>query len=337
MVRRKKTLGFTLIELLVVIAIIGVLIALLLPAVQQAREAARRAQCSNNLKQIGLAIHNYHDAYKIFPNQTYHPNGACNLTAWTAMILPYLEESQTYDAINFNSLVYMPAPPTPEFSFTCYGISMQQNKTMYNKKVSAYACPSDTNRSGKEIEIWTAAPRGTSQSINYAGVHAAPYAFPYVREGTFTYWTGSMADTTAPLPIPRPLKAFSDGTSKTLYALETRGSNYYNAAATGAGLWSGATWFSFMPIYYIVTWGQPANWQYFSAPVIMPLYGINPLGTEKTTGLQPFWPIWFSASFHPGGVNGLMTDGSVQFISNSVDKAALWATTTVARGDNGVL
>src|SRR5262245_50975279 len=106
MIRRRA--GFTLIELLVVIAIIGVLIALLLPAVQQAREASRRAQCSNNLKQIGLALHNYHDAHKILPfgkgkdYQTSLP-GTPVYPRWStqALLLPFIERDDFYTGINF--------------------------------------------------------------------------------------------------------------------------------------------------------------------------------------------------------------------------------------------
>src|SRR5689334_25410189 len=103
--------AFTLIELLVVIAIIAVLIALLLPAVQQAREAARRTQCKNNLKQIGLALHNYHDTFRLFPPGYVDRNGNPNLTpdndlgpgwGWAAFLLPYIDQSPLYSPINFN-------------------------------------------------------------------------------------------------------------------------------------------------------------------------------------------------------------------------------------------
>src|SRR5213594_1506314 len=99
--------AFTLIELLVVIAIIAVLIALLLPAVQMAREAARKTQCRNNLKQIGLALHNYHDAYLVWPNEAIWnwvgvPGRDINFHTWLVMIMPYMDASATYNNINFS-------------------------------------------------------------------------------------------------------------------------------------------------------------------------------------------------------------------------------------------
>ena len=110
---RRRFAAFTLIELLVVIAIIAVLIALLLPAVQQAREAARRTQCKNNLKQLGLAIHNYHDVHARFPlNRTYRSDiwaGNTNTTnqpfgsvGWLVMCLPYIDQAAAYNSINWN-------------------------------------------------------------------------------------------------------------------------------------------------------------------------------------------------------------------------------------------
>lgn len=118
--------GFTLIELLVVIAIIAVLIALLLPAVQQAREAARRSQCKNNLKQIGLAMHNYHDNYRIFPI------GNLVGRSFTAQsyILPYIDQAPLYNKLNFNY---------PDY---CFYNNVPSNN-IYATKVLAYSCPSD--------------------------------------------------------------------------------------------------------------------------------------------------------------------------------------------------
>ena len=99
---RKRRGGFTLIELLVVIAIIAVLIALLLPAVQQAREAARRTQCKNNLKQIGLALHNYESTFGRLPPGTFGGMGTCNDDglAWSFSILPYLDQAPLYNQID---------------------------------------------------------------------------------------------------------------------------------------------------------------------------------------------------------------------------------------------
>ncbi|MBI3462108.1 MAG: DUF1559 domain-containing protein, partial [Planctomycetes bacterium] len=98
---RSRPSGFTLVELLVVIAIIGILIALLLPAVQQAREAARRSQCVNNLKQIGLAIHNYHDSYSVLPSAEPGGTGTLARASAFAAILPYLDQTATYTQYDF--------------------------------------------------------------------------------------------------------------------------------------------------------------------------------------------------------------------------------------------
>jgi len=99
MTKARKHRGFTLIELLVVIAIIAILIALLLPAVQQAREAARRTECKNNLKQIGLAIHNYHDSFNTIPPGWIGGTGY----SWQIFLLPGVEQSNLYNALNFNT------------------------------------------------------------------------------------------------------------------------------------------------------------------------------------------------------------------------------------------
>jgi prepilin-type N-terminal cleavage/methylation domain-containing protein len=143
----RRSRGFTLIELLVVIAIIAVLIALLLPAVQQAREAARRTQCKNNLKQFGLALHNYHDTHSVFPfgkGPSYA--GAAAYARWSqhALILPYIDQAPLYNTINFSSppetpgmggvIPFMPAYVSPT------GINSAASRTV----VSMFFCPSDS-------------------------------------------------------------------------------------------------------------------------------------------------------------------------------------------------
>ncbi len=139
MMNPKTRRGFTLIELLVVIAIIAVLIALLLPAVQAAREAARRSQCVNNLKQIGLGNHNYHQTHDTFPlgqgsGMTNASNSACCWSNWsgTAMMLPFMEQGAVYNAINF-SLV------------AGYDAGGKANWTAYTTTLNSFLCPSDGN------------------------------------------------------------------------------------------------------------------------------------------------------------------------------------------------
>ncbi|MFW5693503.1 MAG: DUF1559 domain-containing protein, partial [Thermoguttaceae bacterium] len=157
-----KSQAFTLVELLVVIAIIGILIALLLPAVQSAREAARRMQCSNNLKQIGLALHNYHTAHKTLP---YGANfGQGTGATWAAMILPYLEQQNVYDAFDFTLPVWH-----------------EQNEQAVQSVIPAYICPSDPASSeplqGGRIQTGSRNP-GKSMGLWY------PTSMGPTRDGT---------------------------------------------------------------------------------------------------------------------------------------------------------
>lgn len=168
--------GFTLIELLVVIAIIGVLVALLLPAVQQAREAARRAQCKNNLKQVGLALHNYHDVANRFPPESiwaFTPIGSTTKQprnySWIVMLLPYVDQAPLYNSINF--------------SLPIWGQVDTTGQTIVSRQLPVLTCPSDpglgsapqgmgwTNYSGAEGYDWW--PRGNDSlggmfTLNYS-------------------------------------------------------------------------------------------------------------------------------------------------------------------------
>jgi prepilin-type N-terminal cleavage/methylation domain-containing protein/prepilin-type processing-associated H-X9-DG protein len=164
-----KRRAFTLVELLVVIAIIGILIALLLPAVQAAREAARRMQCANNLKQIGLALHNYHDTHRIFP---YATGGEGTYWSWSALILPFIESGNIYQQIDFrypynvvNAAnneamkqfvpVYLcPSAPAPGLCTCCAGIPGIEDSAEINYSAVA------THRDGSEA-YYARDPNGT--------------------------------------------------------------------------------------------------------------------------------------------------------------------------------
>ena len=136
--------GFTLVELLVVIAIIGILVALLLPAVQAAREAARRMSCSNNLKQIGLAMHNYHDMEKAFPFAYMIDLRNLNVQTWGTRILPYLEETAIAEKWDSTVPAFDQAPLLG-FSPTAVAQNLEQAKT----PLAIYICPSAPSRNDK--------------------------------------------------------------------------------------------------------------------------------------------------------------------------------------------
>jgi prepilin-type N-terminal cleavage/methylation domain-containing protein/prepilin-type processing-associated H-X9-DG protein len=149
MTKARKHRGFTLIELLVVIAIIAILIALLLPAVQQAREAARRTECKNNLKQIGLAIHNYESSYTVFPAGWITGTPTANGFAWSTLILPYIEQNNIYNALNFLQ-------------------PYSTGDTNITTVIPAFRCASDTG----------SATVGGAARSNYAGVIMYSYLNP---------------------------------------------------------------------------------------------------------------------------------------------------------------
>jgi prepilin-type N-terminal cleavage/methylation domain-containing protein len=155
--------GFTLIELLVVIAIIAILIALLLPAVQQAREAARRTQCKNNLKQIGLGLHNYHDTYLLFPAGGFGPRKG----SWLISILPFIDQAPAYNLIDFSGCSGTSTGTTPcgsDFSWQYTAPPAAMANLFYSLRVPGYYCPSS------DLDKTRSQGTGKIQLVNYVGI-----------------------------------------------------------------------------------------------------------------------------------------------------------------------
>jgi prepilin-type N-terminal cleavage/methylation domain-containing protein/prepilin-type processing-associated H-X9-DG protein len=273
--------AFTLIELLVVIAIIGVLIALLLPAVQAAREAARRAQCTNNLKQIGLALHNYHDVRGRLPTSEFHNNGSMPARwGWIPKILAQVEQDPVFRQLDFNIHGWQGG-----------------NYALISQKYAMFLCPSDPFADVKREEEGFASPTWVLSQADYAtvigdyknasGVGATPdygnhnYASPVVRGMMGRWgWAARFADVT-------------DGLSNTFAVGECVGAFCIcqNFGSQSFG-----------------TTAHPINHMNQSLANNLPTQG-NPRWDES---------IGFR-SFHPGGANFLLGDGSVRFITQNID------------------
>ncbi len=296
MPRSHSQRAFTLVELLVVIAIIGILIALLLPAVQAAREAARRSQCTNNLKQLGLAMHNYHDTFKVFPPG--YLNSAsmstCKRDCWMQRILPFIEQSAMQDAYKAQDPVWI----------------MDTDEDVKDAQLAALMCPSDGSKPAF----------GGSGGLRNGG-----YGF----QGNYVMCTGDqIMDPTAELrgityhASSSNFASITDGTSNTLLASEAvRRSNATNGWGEPGGYWGGARWGA-----YGFTTLEPPN---TSAPDQIyqckntswpnaPCTSIG--GTNDARN--------YARSYHPGGVNVALADASVQFLSDTVELETYQAMST---------
>lgn len=285
---KSKFRGFTLIELLVVIAIIAVLIALLLPAVQQAREAARRSQCRNNLKQIGLALHNYlSSTNNVIPRGVNHwsaPTCCCvtdnNEVGHTihTMLLPYLDQAPLYNQINFNARA----------------TTTTQLATVYNQKLPGFICPS-----AMPAPVTTATlnypAAGTSHGYGVCGLIGSS-----TTNGIFANRWGIITDVTLapPTDSQMDLSKVKDGTSNTIAFSEFA---YGLPAALPLGQVLATSWF--IPGYGTTEFSILAN----ATPN-------NPAPTYSTT-------INFGTvrSWHIGGVHALLMDGSVRFVGDPID------------------
>ena len=334
-IRRGRSAGFTLIELLVVIAIIGVLIALLLPAVQQAREAARRAQCTNNMKQIGLAIHNYHDAYRVFPTLLPHKDVFGMIMSpqgWLVMMLPFQDQEGTYNAFNLNQM-------DNPLSYSALAI----NLTSFGRRPGAYVCPSDSTHVDVVVDPQFGG-KGRSGLTSYFGVVGAPFTNPSYLQGFFrNYQPNALpGDPSLQPPPPVSMKNVADGMSKSLFAIERIARVAWGGASWAPAIRTtqGSPWYTGAPPYSscgCYSTSIPvenrlpiATQSFVETPTsLSPEFGINP----QRPG-EPSTRVHRSASsFHPGGVNGLLADGSVHFFSDSINQRVLNALTTIAVGD----
>lgn len=327
--------GFTLVELLVVIAIIGILVALLLPAIQAAREAARRTECTNNMKQFAIACHNYHDVYKTFPRAAYIANAlnpgctsgiGANCDAWRcwqgfsahSMLLPYMEQEALYNEINWNREWY------------------NSPQSARSQRVDGFICPSAVPKAQVAPSIWQGGP-----GCNYA-----------VSVGPTLYWaSGTKGNHPGAFQVHYETKMgdLLDGTSNTILAAEVLtgdGTGAYwpgepvrGATYSGPGPWR----YPNLPENLISAWGQQALAHIQSNPTDhLSSNGWGWLGSNYTqtvfnTVAPPNWKfptciatnppgyssdrdgIYPSRSQHPGGTVHAVADGSTRFITDDID------------------
>jgi len=296
--RAETRRGFTLIELLVVIAIIAVLISLLLPAVQSAREAARRAQCINNLKQLGIGMHNHHDSQGTFPP------GAWNSPSrtWTMPILPYLEQQAMSNALNLNAPFYD-----------------LRNSTVTGAVVSAFLCPSD---GGNTVPITTTVGGGpwTRKKANYV----ANWGNSHYDQGNPNPFSGPNGDvvpirgafransTTNP---PFSIRDFTDGTSNTMMMSEVIAAVPNGTLVDLRGdIWNNGKG-STMYMAYTPPNSSIRDQMNDTKDCAYPFQQNPPCSIGN--GSQPDFAA--ARSHHSGGVNVLFADGSAKFIKDSVN------------------
>jgi len=322
---KKLNRGFTLIELLVVIAIIAILIALLLPAVQQAREAARRTQCKNNLKQFGLAIHNYHDVYTLFPHNA-HAYGT-NVTgcgpSWLVRILPYIEQGPAYNQMDFTTAsdwtmqyganvnagvvaqlrvpgIFCPSSPLPE---------TRSQATVANGTV-VYQLPTYVAINGSYFQGGTSSVVATPNDLA-----TSPYGYT-VYNGVIIRVGGKGGSSR--------MRDITDGISNTVMIGE-QGNYHFDAANTKRDLrssnFSGGAWAAGRP--------EASGWTLNTTSIRFP---INYDGALLDGMSQAYHKHTLLNSAHTGGVQVLLADGSVRFLSENLDFATLTALADKADG-----
>ncbi len=316
---RKRRTGFTLIELLVVIAIIAILIALLLPAVQQAREAARRTQCRNNLKQLGIALHNYHDTYGRFPfgmggtaGKNYSTSNA-GLLSGLAMLLPFIDQGPLWDRLSQGDANYPPMGPAP----------WKSGFAPFTADIESFLCPSDpeaiaTSGIGRTSYAMSTGDtiRDNSYGTSVRGLFPRYrcYRMRDIRDGSSN--TVAMAEI-AILSDPQMIKggitctgnkSLDQNPSQCLALIDP---NYPDRF----GSFNDCGWNN-----------RGRRWPDGRAPQTR-FCTVLPPNSPNCNSASPkndsSWGVYSAQSYHSGGVNALFADGSVHFISESIDTGDL--------------
>jgi prepilin-type N-terminal cleavage/methylation domain-containing protein len=294
--KKSVRFGFTLVELLVVIAIIGVMVGLLLPAVQAAREAARRMSCNNNMKQMGLAMHNYHDTFLQFPTA----KADCCWGTWYILIMPYVELQATRDLYrNWGG---------NDASGPRYGAA-PNSTNVTGKRYSVFTCPSDLQN----------APIGVLTNHNYA----ANFGNTHMGQTTLAGVVFQGAPFSNNRAKKTNMRDILDGTSNSFLVGEVR-------QGQGSDL-RGFTWWGDASQYtaYIGP-NSPLPDRIYTLSYCNPVRKM-PCDISTTTNPTMFG----SRSVHPGGVNATMADASVQFFSDSID-INIWRGLSTTNGGEAV-